>query len=179
MPLRQRGSPRQRRPAQTPADYRPRLAFTTGHRTQRGCARAGMTERQNHTQVSRVRKCPGGHQGGRRPTKRSNTNTRGLPSAARLHDGTSDAKGMCSGRNDRATESHTGEPGTEVPGWAPGRTPTDKTQQYKHPRTPVRGSPQSPSIYVHQRCKKLVLVLLLLLLLAPRPSNSIPSQIST
>ncbi|GDX91645.1 hypothetical protein LBMAG46_16520 [Planctomycetia bacterium] len=46
----------------------------------------------------------------------SSTYTRGLPSAARLHDEISDAKGLCSGWNARATESHTGEPGTEVPG---------------------------------------------------------------
>ena len=79
--------------------------------------------------------------------------------------------------------------------------------QNAHPRTPVRGSPQSPSNYVHQWCKRLVLVLLpvlvlvlvlvlllllvlvlvlvlllvLVLVLAPHPTppNSIPSQIST
>ncbi|MFN9292958.1 MAG: hypothetical protein ACK6EB_33180, partial [Planctomyces sp.] len=64
----------------------------------------------------RVRKCPGERQPGRRRTCSRMIYTRGLPSAARLHDGISDEKGMWSGWNSRATESHTGEPGTEVPG---------------------------------------------------------------
>ena len=74
----------------------------------------------------------------------SSTHTRGLPSAARLHDGTSDAKGMCSGWNDRATESHTGEPGTEVPGWAPARTPTDQMPQNAHPIPMPASRPPAP-----------------------------------
>ena len=70
-----------------------------------------------------------------------NTHTRGLPSAARLHAGTSEAKGRCSGWKARATQSHTGEPSTEVPGCAAGMPPMSERLQNPHPRTPVRGSP--------------------------------------
>ena len=50
---------RQKGCTQTPADCRPRLAFTPGYRTQREGARARKPELRNHKQASRVRKYPG------------------------------------------------------------------------------------------------------------------------
>ena len=114
---------RQKGCTQTPADCRPRLAFTPGYRTQREDARARKHELRNHKQASRVRKYPGARQRCRHRQKGCKTHTRGLPSAARLYAGISDAKGNRSGSKARATKSQTGEPGTEVPGCAASMPP--------------------------------------------------------